>query len=120
MPRRPLMPSDSLDPTPHLVDPPSSGGLARTVTSPLLLLLVIGDILGAGIYILVGDVAGELGPAAWLAFVAAFAIAAMSASSYSELVTRFPGAAGSALYAHKAFGRTRVTFFVGWRSSSAH
>ena len=64
----------------------------------MLLLLVVGDILGAGIYILVGEVAGDVGSAAWLPFVLAFSIAALSAASYSALVTRFPGPAGSALY----------------------
>jgi APA family basic amino acid/polyamine antiporter len=93
--------------------PPGSVTLRRVVSGPMLLLLVVGDILGAGIYILVGDVAGEIGAAAWLAFVLAFSIAALSAASYSALVTRFPGPAGSALYVEKAFGRETLTFFVG-------
>jgi len=79
----------------------------------MLLLLVVGDILGAGIYILVGDVAGEVGPSAWMAFMLAFSIAALSAASYSALVTRFPGPAGSALYVEKAFSRQTLTFVVG-------
>ena len=79
----------------------------------MLLLLVVGDILGAGIYILVGDVADEVGGMAWLAFLAAFSIAALSAASYSALVTRFPGPSGSALYAEKAFERRHLTFVVG-------
>lgn len=100
---------------PARADPAASGapGLARRVTAPLLLLLVVGDILGAGIYILVGEVAGELGGVAWLGFTAAFAVAAGSAASYAELVTRFPGSAGSALYAQRAFGRPALTFVVG-------
>ncbi|GJM38668.1 MAG: amino acid permease [Acidimicrobiales bacterium] len=91
----------------------SGASLAKTITAPLLLLLVVGDILGAGIYILVGEVAGELDGAAWLGFTLAFAIAAASAASYAELVTRFPGSAGSALYANEAFGRRGLTFVVG-------
>ena len=79
----------------------------------MLLLLVVGDILGAGIYILVGDVAGDVGPSAWMAFMLAFSIAALSAASYSALVTRFPGPAGSALYVEKAFSRQTLTFVVG-------
>ncbi len=88
-------------------------GLKPTLGARLLFLMVVGDILGAGIYILVGDVAGELGGMAWLAFAAAFAIAALSASSYAELVTRYPGAAGSALYVDRAAGRATLTFAVG-------
>lgn len=79
----------------------------------MLLLLVVGDILGAGIYILVGDVAGEVGTSAWLAFLLAFTVAGLSAASYSALVTRFPGSAGSALYVERAFRRRLLTFVVG-------
>ncbi len=90
-----------------------ANSLRRAVSGPMLLLLVVGDILGAGIYILVGDVAGEMGGVAWLAFLLAFAVAALSAASYSALVTRFPGPAGSALYVQKAFDRSALTFVVG-------
>lgn len=79
------MSGQSADEGPHL--------LRRAVSGPMLLLLVVGDILGAGIYILVGDVAGEIGGMAWVAFLLAFAVAALSAASYSALVTRFPGPA---------------------------
>lgn len=88
-------------------------GLRPVIGARLLYLMVVGDILGAGIYILVGDVAGELGGMAWLAFGSAFAIAALSAASYSELTTRFPGAAGSALYVDRAAGIPALTFAVG-------
>lgn len=88
-------------------------GLKPALGTRLLFLMVVGDILGAGIYILVGDVAGEIGGMAWLAFLSAFAIAALSASSYAELVTRYPGAAGSALYVDRAAGRPALTFAVG-------
>ncbi len=75
--------------------------------------MIVGDVLGAGIYILVGDVAGEVGGMAWLAFLGAFTIAGLSAASYSELATRFPGAAGSALYVDRAAGIPALTFAVG-------
>lgn len=77
--------------------------LTGRVSPRLLLLLVVGDILGAGIYVLIGELAGVVGGLSWLAFGAAFVIAITSATSYAELVTRFPGAAGSALYAREAF-----------------
>lgn len=88
-------------------------GLRPAIGGRLLYLMVVGDVLGAGIYILVGDVAGEVGGFAWLAFATAFAIAALSAASYSELTTRFPGAAGSALYVDRAAGIPALTFAVG-------
>ena len=78
----------------------------------LLLLFIIGDILGTGIYALTGQVAAEAGGAAWLPFLVAFAVAAITACTYLELVTKYPQAAGAALYVHKAFGIHFVTFLV--------
>ena len=80
----------------------------------LLLLFVVGDILGTGVYALTGDVAAEVGGAAWLPFLVAFLIATVTAFSYLELVTKYPQAAGAALYAHKAFGIHFVTFLVAF------
>ena len=80
----------------------------------LLLLFIVGDILGTGVYALTGDVAAEVGGAAWLPFLVAFLIATVTAFSYLELVTKYPQAAGAALYAHKAFGIQFVTFLVAF------
>ena len=53
-----------------------------------MLLFVVGDILGTGVYALGGDVAAEVGGAAWLPFLVAFLIATVTAFSYLELVTK--------------------------------
>ncbi|MER5670509.1 APC family permease [Pseudonocardia alni] len=86
--------------------------LKRVMGPKLLLLFIIGDILGTGIYALVGQVAEEVGGAAWVPFLVAFAIAMITAFSYLELVTKYPQAAGAALYTHKAFGIHFLTFMV--------
>ena len=88
--------------------------LRRVMGRRLLLLFIVGDILGTGVYALTGAVAGEVGGAAWAPFLAAFAVATITAFSYLELVTRYPQAAGAALYAHKAFGIHFVTFLVAF------
>ncbi|MBN1529420.1 MAG: APC family permease [Thermoleophilaceae bacterium] len=75
---------------------------------------MIGDILGAGIYALVGEVSGEVGGAIWTAFVAALALATLTAFAYAELVTKYPRAGGSATYAQRAFGIEFVTFMVAF------
>ena len=80
----------------------------------LLLLFIVGDILGTGVYALTGDVAAEVGGAAWLPFLVAFAVATVTAFSYLELVTKYPQAAGAALYTHKAFGIHFFTFLVAF------
>nr|WP_041582839.1 APC family permease [Xylanimonas cellulosilytica] len=80
----------------------------------LLLLFIVGDILGTGVYALTGSVAGEVGGAAWAPFLIAFVVATITAFSYLELVTKYPAAAGAALYTHKAFGIHFITFVVAF------
>ncbi|MGZ8768857.1 APC family permease [Aeromicrobium sp.] len=80
----------------------------------LLLLFIIGDILGTGIYVLTGQVAAEVGGAAWVPFLVAFGVAFLTAFSYLEHVTKYPQAAGAALYVQKAFGVEFFTFTVAF------
>ncbi|MEU9830912.1 APC family permease [Streptosporangium sp. NPDC048047] len=97
------------------VDPETvQHSLKRVIGRKVLLLFVIGDILGAGIYALVGKVAGYVGGALWLPFLIAFVLAALTATAYAELVGKYPRAAGAALYANKAFGIPFVTFMVAF------
>jgi basic amino acid/polyamine antiporter, APA family len=87
----------------------------RRVMGPwLLLLFIVGDILGTGIYALTGQVAKQVGGVVWLPFVIAFVVALVTAFSYLELVTKYPRAAGAALYTHKAFGIHFLTFIVAF------
>jgi amino acid transporter len=88
--------------------------MERVVGFPLLLVFIVGDILGAGIYTLSGKVAGKVGGALWLPFLLAFLLAALTACSYAELVSKYPRAAGAALYAQQAFKRPFVTFMVAF------
>ena len=86
--------------------------LKRVMGPKLLLLFIVGDILGTGIYAVTGNVAKEVGGVVWLPFLVAFVVAIITAFSYLELVTKYPQAAGAALYTHKAFGVHFVTFLV--------
>ena len=88
--------------------------LKRVMGPKLLLLFIVGDILGTGVYALTGSVAGEVGGAAWAPFLVAFLVATITAFSYLELVTKYPQAAGAALYTHKAFGVHFLTFIVAF------
>lgn len=80
----------------------------------MLTFFVIGDVLGAGIYALVGEVGAKTGGAIWAAFMLALALALFTAFAYAELVTKYPKAAGAALYANRAFGRPFFTFMVAF------
>jgi APA family basic amino acid/polyamine antiporter len=88
--------------------------LHRVMGPWLLLLFIVGDILGTGIYALTGQVAKQVGGVVWLPFLVAFIVAMITAFSYLELVTKYPRAAGAALYTHKAFGIHFVTFIVAF------
>ncbi|MEP9377577.1 APC family permease [Aquabacter sp. CN5-332] len=93
---------------------PAQPSLHRVMGPWLLLLFIVGDILGTGIYALTGQVAKQVGGAVWLPFLVAFVVAVITAFSYLELVTKYPKAAGAALYTHKAFGIHFVTFIVAF------
>jgi basic amino acid/polyamine antiporter, APA family len=89
-------------------------GLKRVVSKPLLVFFILGDILGGGIYALVGEVGGEVGGAIWLAFMVALLLAALTAGSYAELVSKYPRAGGASLYTKKAFDSQLASFLVAF------
>ena len=87
-------------------------GLKRSITGTQLFFYTLGDVLGSGIYVLIGLVAAAVGGAFWIAFAAGVTVAAITGSAYAELVTKYPQAAGSSLYVQKAFGNRPLTFLV--------
>ena len=93
--------------------------LKRVMGPGLLLLFVVGDVLGTGIYALTGEVAAKVGGIVWLPFLVAFVLATVTACSYLELVTKYPKAAGAALYTQKAFGVHFLTFLVAFAVMSS-
>ena len=94
------------------LDPDKDGGLKRSITGRLLFFYVLGDVLGSGIYVLIGDVAGAVGGAFWIAFAVGVTVATVTGMAYAELVTKYPQAAGAALYVNKAFKNRTLTFLV--------
>jgi amino acid transporter len=86
--------------------------LKRSVTGRLLYFYVLGDVLGSGIYVLIGLVAGAVGGAFWIAFAVGVTIATITGLAYAELATKYPQAAGAALYVNRAFRSRTLTFMV--------
>ncbi|MGY5766489.1 APC family permease [Brachybacterium sp. DNPG3] len=86
--------------------------LRKAITPKLLLLFIVGDILGTGVYALTGKVASQVGGAGWVPIILAFAVAMVTALSYLEMVTKYPRAGGAGHYIHKAFGLHFLTFMV--------
>ena len=76
--------------------------LKRSLGLSLVTLYGLGNILGAGIYVLVGKVAGFAGTSTTLAFMLAMITAAFTAFSYMELSGRYPVSASVSVYLHKA------------------
>ncbi|WP_447039343.1 APC family permease [Streptomyces sp. DSM 118878] len=94
--------------------PAEDGALHRAIGPKLLILFVIGDILGTGIYATTGKVAGKVGGALWVPFAIGFVVAILTAASYVELVGKYPKAAGAALYTQKAFKTPFLTFIIAF------
>lgn len=86
--------------------------LKRSITARQLYFYVVGDVLGSGIYVLVGLVAAAVGGAFWMAFLVGVSIALITGLAYAELVTKYPQAAGASLYINKAFRSPVLTFFI--------
>jgi APA family basic amino acid/polyamine antiporter len=95
-------------------DPAGKPALKRVVDRRMLLCFVVGDILGAGIYALVGKVAGHVGGMLWLPFFLAFVLASLTAAAYAELAGKYSRASGAALYVNQAFGVPFLTFIVAF------
>jgi amino acid transporter len=72
-----------------------------------------GSMLGAGIYGLIGVVAGQMGSAVWLAFLVSLVAALLTGLSYASLGSRYPRAAGAAYITHRAYGSGMLTHLVG-------
>lgn len=88
--------------------------LKRVVTVPMLTLYGLGTIIGAGIYVLIGEVAARAGIYAPLSFLIAAVIAGFTAFTYAELSARFPRSAGEAWYIHQAFSLNWLSLAMGW------
>ncbi|MGA1562472.1 MAG: APC family permease, partial [Gammaproteobacteria bacterium] len=87
--------------------------LRRSLGLGLLLFYGLGNIIGAGIYVLIGEVAANAGSAAPLAFLLSSIPAALTALTYTELAARLPYSAGEAVYAHSAFRSAMLSRLVG-------
>jgi APA family basic amino acid/polyamine antiporter len=76
-------------------------------------LMSVGVILGAGIYVIIGEAAGLSGAGLWLSFIFAALVASFTGLSYAELASRFPHAGAEYVYITNTFGRT-LAWITGW------
>ena len=95
--------------------PAATVSLRPAITGTLLFLFILGDVLGAGIYALMGVLAKEVGGALW----APLLLALLTAGSYAELVTKYPKAGGASVFAERAYKLPVVSFLVGFAMLAA-
>ena len=74
----------------------------------------VGLILGAGIYVLIGEAAGFAGNTLWISFILGGIVAAFAGLSYSELTALFPRAAAEYVFVKEGFRSDFIGFIVGW------
>ena len=87
--------------------------LRRRLSLPLITLYGLGTIVGAGIFVLIGEAAGKAGLYAPVSFGLASLLVAFTAFSFAELSSRYPKSAGEAIYVQECFGLKPLSLAVG-------
>lgn len=93
---------------------PSEPSLRREAGLFQVVAYGVGNIVGAGIYVLVGDAAGLAGGLLWLAFLAGAIVALFTGLSYAELSSMYPRAASEYVYVGRAYGNRLLSFLTQW------
>ena len=88
--------------------------LKRRVSLFALTIYGVGNVLGAGIYALIGEVVGITGNISWLAFMLASITGALTGLSYAELSAMYPKSAAEFVYTEEAFKMRILSFILGW------
>jgi amino acid transporter len=87
--------------------------LKRRLSLTLVVLYGLGVTIGAGVYVLIGEAAGQAGIYAPMAFGLAAVVMAFSAATFSEFVGRLPVSAGESAYVRFGFGSRSLALVVG-------
>ncbi len=74
----------------------------------------VGLILGAGIYVLIGEAVGFAGNSVWISFLLGTIVAIFAGLSYAELTALFPKAAAEYTFVKHAFKNNFIAFIIGW------
>lgn len=98
---------------------PRQPALRRVITFWPLFFYGLGVIVGAGIYVALGEVIARANAAAPLSFLLAGICAALTGVCYAELAGRYPEAAGAAAYVKKAYSSDILGIAVGLATTVA-
>src|SRR5213596_1063792 len=97
-----------------LVADSESGHLRRALGPGALILLGIGAIIGAGIFVLTGTVAAQnAGPGLVLSMIFAGIACALAGLCYAELASMIPVAGSAYTYCYATFGEF-IAWIIGW------
>lgn len=88
------------------------GELKRTLNLTEVVFFATGVILGAGIYTIIGEAAGEGGNMLWLSFATAAFTAVLTLFAYAELSSIYPSSGGEFTYVKESAG-LRWAYVVG-------
>lgn len=94
-------------------DSPTHPILARNMGFWALVVYGVGDMVGSGIYAMVGKAAGQMGNAVWIAFVLSMVAALLTGLSYASIASRYPRAAGAAYVTQRAYRARFLAYVVG-------
>ena len=92
----------------------ASRALRREAGLGQLVAYGVGNIIGAGIYVLVGEACATAGGMVWLAFLVGAAIALLTGLSYAELGAMYPRAASEYVFLGRAYGSRTLAFLTEW------
>jgi APA family basic amino acid/polyamine antiporter len=92
----------------------AESGLKRSLTATQLVMLGIGAVIGAGIFVLSGHAAAEhAGPAIVLSFIIAGIACAFAGLCYAEFAAMLPVSGSAYSYSYATLGEF-VAWFIGW------
>lgn len=95
------------------MDTKDKSKLKRNVTLPMLVFYGLGNIFGAGIYVLIGEMAGLAGIYIPFSFLLACIVVSFTALTYAELSARYPVSAGEAVYINAGFDSPTFATVIG-------
>ncbi len=87
--------------------------LTRSIGWKTYGLFGLGNIVGAGIYVLIGEVAAVAGTGLIWTFVVAGLVASLTVYSYGALASKYPRSAGASVYVLKSFNARTLSLIVG-------
>lgn len=94
--------------------PSSQPALRREAGLWQLVAYGVGNIIGAGIYVLIGEASGHAGGLVWAAFLIGAFIALLTGLSYAELGAMYPRTASEYVYVGRAYGSRALSFLTQW------